>query len=606
MTNLGVSVSAAGTQFAVCARDADQVDLCLFEGDMETRLPMQRQGDAHVAIATVRPGQRYGYRAHGPWAPARGHLFDSTKLLVDPYATLLDQRFQYDPRLALRGVETTTLVPKAVVAKPPEARILQPPLFAPGGLIYELNVRAFTKRHPEIPSQLRGTIGALAHPAIIAHLQKLRVDAVELMPIVAWIDERHLPPLGLRNAWGYNPVVPMAIDPGLAPGGTDELKDTVAALRQAGIGVILDLVLNHTGESDLVGPTLSLRGLDNRCYARGNDGTLINDAGTGNILDGSDSVVRAMILATLRHFTRLGVDGFRFDLAPIIARSPGFDPHAPIFTAIAQDPLLHDRILIAEPWDVGPGGYQLGRFPDGWLEWNDRYRDDVRRFWRGDAGLTGTLATRLTGSSDIFAGERTRGVHFVASHDGFTLADTVSYEKRHNGQNGENNQDGQQENFSWNNGAEGSSENPEVLRRRKADLHALLGTLFASRGTILITAGDEFGHTQKGNNNAYAQDNEITWLDWEKRDTELEAFVGTCAAARAANPTISDTLFLADAEWYDLSDSQMTPEKWQDPALEGFEVHIPTSSNEYLTIRMDRRLRLCTMGRGEKPAPSTA
>ena len=586
--DLGAHVTAAGTQFAVCARDAERVELCLFDGDKETRLAMQRQGDVHVATAASQPGQRYGYRAHGPWAPERRLLFDAAKLLVDPYATVLDRRFQYDPQLAIPGMDTAALVPKAVVAKNQETGIPQPPLFAPGGLIYELNVRGFTKRHPDIPPQLRGTIGALAHPAVIAHLQKLHVSAIELMPIVAWIDERHLPPLGLRNAWGYNPVVPMAIDPGLAPGGPDELKNTIAALRQAGIGVILDLVLNHTGESDLMGPTLSLRGLDNRCYPCGRDGMLINDAGTGNILDGSDAVVRAMILGTLRHFTRLGVDGFRFDLAPVMARSPAFDPHAPIFAAIAQDPLLQDRILIAEPWDVGPGGYQLGRFPHRWLEWNDRYRDDVRRFWRGDQGLTGILATRLTGSSDIFAGETTRSVNFVASHDGFTLADTVCYAQRHNEANGENNRDGQQENFSWNNGVEGPSENPEILRRRQAALRALLATLFASRGTIQLTAGDEFGHTQEGNNNAYAQDNEITWIDWECRDKALEDFVALCATTRATFAPLSDTRFLASAEWYDLGSNKLTVEKWESTQTEGFEVHLPMSADAVLAIRIDR------------------
>jgi len=593
---LGANSTATGTQFAVCARDADQVELCLFDGDRETRMPMLRQSDIHQIVADVQPGQSYGYRAHGPWAPERKLLFDSSKLLVDPYAILLDRRFQYDPRLAMRGMDTASLVPKTIIAHPLEAPIQEPPIFRPGGLIYELNVRGFTKRHPDVPPELRGTIGALAHPAIIAHLQRLRVNAIELMPIVAWIDERHLPSLGLRNAWGYNPVVPMAIDPGLAPGGIKELKDTVAALRQAGVGVILDLVLNHTGESDLAGPTLSLRGLDNRCYAHGADGTLINDAGTGNVLDGSDPVVRTMILDTLRYFAHSGVDGFRFDLAPILARSPGFDPHAPIFAAIAQDPLLKDRIMIAEPWDVGPGGYQLGRFPAGWLEWNDRYRDDVRRFWRGDHGLNGIFATRLTGSSDIFAGEKTRSVNYIASHDGFTFADIVTYAEKHNEENGENNHDGQQLNYSWNNGFEGPSEDSEIVHRRRADQHVLLATLFASRGTIQLTAGDEFGRTQRGNNNAYAQDNEVTWLDWDKRDKDLEDFVEACASFRATHLTLSNPRFLSDAEWYDLNGDRMTPEKWESPETDGFEVHIPSTGNEFLVLRIDRSAMLCTIG----------
>lgn len=595
---LGARPVAGGTQFAVCARDAEKVELCLFTGERETRLAMERQGDIHIAIARVRPGQRYGYRAHGVWAPDRGLMFDSTKLLVDPYATELDRRFQYDIRLGMEGVDTALLVPKAVVPGPVTVSIPQPPLFSPGGLIYELNVRGFTQRHPAIAPQLRGTIRALAHPAVIAHFKKLHVSAIELMPIVAWIDERHLPPLGLRNAWGYNPVVPMAIDPGLAPGGIEELEDTIVDLRRAGIGVILDIVLNHTGESDLAGPTLSLRGLDNRCYARRSDGTLINDAGTGNILDASDPIVRAMMLDTLRHFARLGVDGFRFDLATILARAPGFDPQAPIFAEITNDPLLRDRIMIAEPWDVGPGGYQLGQFPEGWLEWNDRYRDDVRRFWRGDPGALGSLATRMTGSSDIFSGSRSRSVNFIASHDGMTLADTVSYAAKHNEANGENNCDGQDQNFSWNNGTEGASHEPEILGRRQADMRALLATLFASRGTIQLTAGDEFGRSQGGNNNAYAQDNEITWIDWEGRDTALENFVTACAAIRASLPALSDTAFLTSADWYDLDGNLMTPESWENAASQGFEVRIPIDGGEVLSIRIDRRLRQCAVRRG--------
>lgn len=592
---LGARPVAGGTQFAVCARDAEKVELCLFSGERETRLAMERQGDIHLAIAPVRPGQRYGYRAHGVWAPDRGLMFDSSKLLVDPYATELDRRFQYDIRLGMEGVDTALLVPKAIVPGPVTASIPQQPLFSPGGLIYELNVRSFTRCHPQIAVQSRGTIRALAHPAIIAHLKKLRVSAIELMPIVAWIDERHLPPLGLRNGWGYNPVVPMAIDPGLAPGGIAELEDTIVDLRRAGIGVILDLVLNHTGESDLAGPTLSLRGLDNRCYARKADGTLINDAGTGNILDASDPVARAMMLETMRHFARMGVDGFRFDLATILARSPGFDPQAPIFAEIADDPLLQSRIMIAEPWDVGPGGYQLGCFPGNWLEWNDRYRDDVRRFWRGDAGSLGTLATRMMGSSDIFSGKNSRSVNFIASHDGMTLADTVSYAAKHNEQNGENNCDGQDENFSWNNGVEGASRDPEIVSRRQADMRALLATLFASRGTIQLTAGDEFGRSQRGNNNAYAQDNGVTWIDWSQRDAELEDFVAACAAMRAALPAQSG--FLGSAAWYDLAGNPMTPEKWDDPHTGGFEVHIPLQDEEVLSIRVDRKERQCLVRR---------
>ena len=385
-------------------------------------------------------------------------------------------------------------------------------------------MRAFTMLHPEVPKKKRGTIAALAHPAIIKHMRKLGVSAVELMPITAWIDERHLPSLGLTNAWGYNPVGFMALDPRLAPGGLAELRQTVSALHEAGIGVFLDLVFNHTGESDELGPTLSLRGLDNQAYYRhveNNPGRLVNDTGTGNTLACDHPIVQELILDSLRHFVlNAGVDGFRFDLAPVLGRSGGsFDPRAPLLTAMRDDPVLKDRIMIAEPWDIGPDGYQLGNFPENFLEWNDRYRDDVRRFWRGDRGMVGALATRLAGSSDVFRKdgcERTRTVNFIAAHDGMTLADLSRYERKHNEANGEQNRDGHDENLSWNNGVEGESDGREESRQRRArDSRALLSTLFASRGTIMLTAGDEFGRTQNGNNNAYAQDNEVTWLDWQ-------------------------------------------------------------------------------------------
>jgi glycogen operon protein len=497
----------------------------------------------------------------------------------------VDRPFVFDPRLSQPGFDTAALMPKSLVCNPAEVP-LQPPKFRNGGLIYELNVRGFSMRHPQIPPPLRGTIAALAHPAVISHLKKLQVDAVELMPIIAWIDERHLPPLGLHNAWGYNPVVPMALDPRLAPGGIVELRDTVQALHRAGIGVILDLVFNHSGESDALGPTLSMRGLDSRYYARSADGGLLNYTGTGNMLDTSQPLVRNLILDTLRHFVRhCGVDGFRFDLATVLARGPVFDPKAPIFTEIAGDPLLSDRVLIAEPWDIGPGGYQLGHFPANWLEWNDRYRDDVRRFWRGDPGTVGSLATRLMGSSDLFSGKVSRSVNFLASHDGFPLADLVSYRERHNQPNGENNRDGHGENFSWNSGVEGASEDRAVLERRAQAVRAMLGTLFASRGTIMLTAGDEFGRTQRGNNNAYAQDNETTWLDWEKRDQSLEAFVAGLSAFRHSHSGALGPDFLQQADWRDLNDAPMTPANWENSNTDGFSV----TTADGITIRIDRR-----------------
>jgi glycogen operon protein len=412
-----------------------------------------------------------------------------------------------------------------------------------------------------------------------------------MMPITAWIDERHLPPLGLSNSWGYNPVTLMALDPGLCPGGTAELRETVTALRKAGIGTILDLVFNHTGESDVRGGVLSLRGLDNAAYAHAPDGSLINDTGCGNTLDFANSAVRRLTLDALRHFVRhCGVDGFRFDLATIMARGPGYSPKAPIFAELAADPLLADRIMIAEPWDIGPGGYQLGNFPPDWLEWNDRYRDDVRRFWRGD-GTIGALATRLAGSSDLF-GEDCRSVNFLAAHDGFTLADTVAYAERHNHANGEDNRDGQGENFSWNNGAEGPSTDPAVLAARAVDLRALLDTLFASTGTIMLTAGDEFGRSQHGNNNSYAQDNPSTWIDWEHRDRALEHHVAELSCSRTVRRSWL-VAFPQPGIWHKPDRHSISAEDWENALTDGV-TYTPAADKVHGTLRISRSGRLIT------------
>ncbi len=569
---LGAHAHSAGTRFTV--RSASAVTVCLFDAAGERQVAMSVTGDIWSAdVPGVRPGERYGYRTAA----------DPAKLLVDPHAVELDRPFRYDPSLGQAGIDTAALVPRAIVQAPYVAPPPEAPLFDPGGLIYEVNVRGFTMLHPEVPAALRGTIAALAHPAVVAHLRRLNVAAIELMPIVAWIDERHLPPLGLGNAWGYNPVVPMALDPRLAPGGVTELRETVAALREAGIGVILDLVFNHTGESDVHGPTLSLRGFDEALYyAHADDGTLVNDTGTGNTLDCARPEVRALILDSLRHFARAGVDGFRFDLATILARGPGFDRGAPIFAEIAADPLLASRVMIAEPWDIGPGGYRLGEFPHRWLEWNDRYRDDVRRFWRGD-GSAGALASRIAGSDDVFGHAATRTVNFVAAHDGFTLADTVAYAERHNYANGEDNRDGHGDNHSWNNGVEGPTDDPAVLAARDADIRALLALLFASRGTIMLTAGDEFGRSQHGNNNAYPQDNPIGWIDWAGRDRVLEAFVADLAGFRADHGVGGIAPYVAPG-WRTLSGAAMTDADWVD--ADGFELRLPN-----VTLRIDRRHR---------------
>jgi glycogen operon protein len=585
----GATVSRGRTRFAVRSPQAKALWLCLFDGEQEQRITMHRVGDDWLAeLPGDRTGLRYGYRAEGDWAPERGQWFDPAKLLVDPYATELDRRFVQDPQLGIYGRDTAALVPRAIVPSKVPAVRKRKPQFERGGLIYELNVRGFTMLHPQVPEQLRGTVAALAHPAIIAHLKKLHVSAVELMPITAWIDERHLPPLGLSNAWGYNPVALMALDPGLSPGGVAELRETVAALHKAGISVILDLVFNHTGESDVHGGVLSLRGLDNAAYAHAPDGSLINDTGCGNTLDFGNPAVRQLTLDSLRHFVRhCGVDGFRFDLATVMARGPGFDPTAPIFAEIAADPLLADRIMIAEPWDIGPGGYQLGKFPPNWLEWNDRYRDDVRRFWRGD-GTIGELATRLSGSSDVF-GADCRSVNFLAAHDGFTLADTVAYAERHNHANGEDNRDGHGENHSWNCGVEGATTNPAVLAHRQADVRALLSTLFASTGTIMLAAGDEFGRSQGGNNNAYAQDNPVGWVNWTQRDMALEDFVAQLARTRRRR-IIAKSHFPEPGDWQRLEGGELSVEDWENPQTDGF---------VYQTDAPSRKWRLAVSRKGK-------
>jgi glycogen operon protein len=577
----GATVTPDGVHFALWSETATAAWVSIFDASGETevdRIALAR-GPADIfqgMVPGIGAGTRYGFRTDGPYDPAHGNWFDPAKLLMDPHAYAIDRPYHYDSQLAAprdAAIDTAPLMPKAIVADLPQPVPARPPIFTAGGLFYEVSVRAFTMRHPDVPEEQRGTIAALAHPSIIAHLKKIGVTAIELMPITAWIDERHLGPLGLNNGWGYNPVSFMALDPRLAPGGIAELRDTVQVLHDAGIGVILDIVFNHSGESDRLGPTLSLRGIDARAYfrtIRDEPGTLANDSGCGNTINCDHPATRHLLFDTMRHFVQqAGIDGFRFDLAPILGRArDGFEPDAAFFRELKRDPVLADRILIAEPWDIGPGGYQLSNFPDPFLEWNDRYRDEVRGFWRGDPHSIGDLATRLAGSSDIFSrGHANRTVNFVAAHDGFALADVVAYQSRHNEANGEDNRDGHSSELSWNNGIEGPTDDAFILAARRRDIKALLSTLFASRGAILLTAGDEFGRTQRGNNNAYCQDNDLTWLDWARRDTVIEDHVAMLAAIRAAHPTLSDPLLLApaDVDWLRFDGEVFGPEDWHDP-----------------------------------------
>ncbi|TGS71809.1 glycogen debranching protein GlgX [Mesorhizobium sp. M3A.F.Ca.ET.174.01.1.1] len=617
MSNLGATITSEGIRFGVWSSSARRLWVSIFDdiGSREVeRLQLQPQGDGvhTLFVSGLAKGTRYGLRADGDYAPERGLWFDPDKLLADPYALEIDRPYQYHWRLAAKrneGADTAPLMPKTVACALPQPLLPGQPLFQPGGLIYELNVRSFTRLHPDVPQAQRGTIAALAHPAVIEHLKRLGVSAVELMPITASIDERHLPPLGLSNAWGYNPVTFMAIDPRLAPGGLQELRDTVAALREAGVGTILDLVFNHTGESDRLGPTLSLRGLDAEAYFRHQpDGRLVNDTGTGNTVACDHPVVQQMVLDTLRHFVRhAGVDGFRFDLAPVLGRVDGaFDPNAPLLQAIAGDPVLADRVLIAEPWDIGANGYQLGNFRPPYLEWNDRYRDDVRRFWRGDSGAVGALATRLAGSSDVFGKDGqpvSRSINFIAAHDGMTLADIVAYERKHNAANSEQNRDGHNDNLSWNNGVEGETDDTAVAKARFNDQCALLATLFASRGTIMLTAGDEFGRSQKGNNNAYAQDNAVTWLDWAGRDQALEQYTAALSGLRRAFPVLSDTRFLTgkpadgsdipDAVWLTEMGTALGEADWHDPARHRLVMLLDDSGGGRLAVIINGDRRQC-------------
>lgn len=582
---LGVTPDETGANVAVYSAHAEAIELCLFDDDAETariRLPA-RSGDVfHGHVAGLTEGRRYGFRAHGPDAPRDGHRFNPAKLLVDPYALALDRAFALHPSMFAYGEraqdDSAPHVPKAVIARPHPATPARPRRAWRDTIVYELNVKGFTATHPDIPPALRGTFAGLAHEASIAHLQKLGVTTLEIMPCAAWIDERHLPPLGLTNYWGYNPIAMMAPDPRLAPGGWREVREAVATLHAAGLEIIVDIVFNHTGESDALGPTLSLRGLDNAGYYRlaADRAAYVNDAGCGNILAFERANVVRLAMDALRAWaTYGGVDGFRFDLATTLARFPsGFDRNAPFLAALLQDPLLRELKLVAEPWDIGPGGYQLGNFPAPFAEWNDRYRDCARRFWRGDATGVAELATRIAGSQDVFAGRRPScSVNFITAHDGFTLRDLVSYERKHNEANGEDNRDGTNDNLSWNNGVEGESDDADVKAARARDERNLLATLLLSRGTPMLAMGAEAGHTQHGNNNAYAQDNAQGWLDWAKADRSLIDATARLIALRKKHPALRadrfldgaahDATLIADVEWLAADGAAMGEDDWR-------------------------------------------
>jgi glycogen operon protein len=603
---LGACWDGKGVNFALFSAHAEKVELCLFDpsGLKETeRIPLPEQTDEvwHGYLPDGRPNLLYGYRVHGPYEPAAGHRFNPHKLLIDPYARALHGQFRWtDAHFGYRGGpggEDRAPDRRDNARYMPKCRVVETAFTwgddrRPGipwdrTVIYEMHVRGFTIRHPEIPLPLRGTVAALGQPEILRYLKALGITAVELLPVHAFIDDRFLVERGLANYWGYNTLAFFAPEPRyLSQPRLVEFRTMVKRFHDAGIEVILDVVYNHTAESDELGPTLSFRGIDNASYYLldpEDRRRYLNYTGTGNALNLQHPRVLQMVMDNLRYWAvEMRVDGFRFDLATTLGREAhGFDPRGGFFDAVRQDPVLAGIKLIAEPWDLGPGGYQLGRYPPGWAEWNDRYRDTVRRFWRGDHRMLPELAARLTGSSDLFEHNGRRpfsSINFVTCHDGFTLADLVSYERKHNERNGERNADGHEENFSANYGVEGPTGDEGILAIRARQQRNLLATLFLSQGTPMLAAGDELGRTQQGNNNAYCQDNEINWLDWEAIGPSGEGllrFVRRLIALRREHPVLRRPRFLhsreqsafgvRDTEWITPDGEPKTEAQWHDP-----------------------------------------
>ncbi len=565
---LGATWDGEGTNVALFAAGATAVDVCLFDGHgRETRVPLEdpTRHVWHGYLPGVEPGRRYGFRVDGPFHPERGMRWNPSKLLLDPYARAIDGELSDDPAL-LTGTSTrddldsAPYVPRSVVVHGgfPWGEDRRPETAWPDTVIYELHVRGFTMRHPDIPARLRGTYAGLAHPAAVEHLLSLGVTAVELLPVHHFFSEPALVRRGLVNYWGYSSVGYFAPHAAYSSSGSrgqqvHEFKAMVRALHGAGIEVILDVVYNHTAEGDENGPTLAFRGIDNPTYYRlqERDRRHYRDyTGCGNTLDVRDPHVLQLVTDSLRYWAlEMHVDGFRFDLASALARSPQHvDKLSSFLTVIAQDPVLSARKLIAEPWDLGDGGYQVGRFPSLWSEWNGRYRDAVRDFWRGAAHGLAEIGTRFAGSSDLYQGDGRRpsaSINYVTSHDGFPLADLVAYQHKHNEDNGEDNRDGTDDNRSWNCGVEGPSTDTGVLALRRRQVRNMLATLLLSCGVPMLLAGDEMGRTQRGNNNAYCQDNELSWLSWDlcADDEALLDFVRRLIALRRSSPVLRQRSF---------------------------------------------------------------
>ena len=576
---LGARFDGVGTNFAVFSAHAERIELCLFDpsGRREIgryTLPECTDEIWHGYLPRVLPGQLYGYRAHGPYAPEQGHRFNAHKLLLDPYARRIAGHLHWSdvlhgyrvasPRadLSFDRRDSAMAMPKAVVVDElpwNEDRLQRPRTPWGRTVIYEAHVKGLTRNMEHVRPNERGTFLALSDPHLIDHLLRLGITAVELLPIHAFVQDRRLVELKLRNYWGYNTLAFFAPEPGyLAEGELGEIRTAVQALHAAGIEVILDVVYNHTAEGSELGTTLCFRGLDNASYYRllpDNPRHCINDTGTGNTLNTAHPRVLQMVMDSLRYWaSTFGIDGFRFDLGVSLGREAhGFDPCSGLFDAIRQDPVLNRVKLISEPWDVGPGGYQLGNHPPGFAEWNGRFRDDVRRFWRGDPGLRGALAGRLQASAELFNHQHRRpwaSVNYVTAHDGFTLEDLVSYNHKHNEANGEDNRDGADDNYSYNHGVEGPSDDPVIRAARDRTKQALLATLLCAHGTPMLLGGDEFGRSQRGNNNAYCQDNEISWFDWDLARSPageaLTAYVARLVRLRHEHPSLRAEHFMHD------------------------------------------------------------
>ncbi|HLO78365.1 MAG TPA: glycogen debranching protein GlgX [Magnetospirillum sp.] len=599
---LGATWDGHGVNFALFSAHAEKVELCLFDqrGREVERIALPEYTDEvwHGYLPDARPGLLYGYRVHGPYDPLHGHRFNPHKLLIDPYAKALSGTILWSDThfgFKLGSPKQDLVMDKRDNARfQAKCRVVdtaftwgddrRPNVPWSDTIVYETHVRGFTMRHPEVPPQFRGTFLGLGQPAVIDHLVKLGITSVELLPVQAYVDERHLTEKGLRNYWGYNPIAYFAPDSryyGANPHG--DFKTMVQRLHEAGIEVILDVVYNHTAEGNQLGPTLSFKGIDNASYYRlvpGSERWYENYSGCGNTLKLSHPRVLQMVTDSLRFWVEdMHVDGFRFDLAASLAREKsGFDGGSGFLDAVRQDPVLSRVKLIAEPWDIGGDGYRLGGFPPGWSEWNGHYRDTVRRFWRGDGGLIGDVASRLTGSSDMFGWGGRRpwaSMNFVTCHDGFTLADLVSYNGKHNEANGEGNRDGTDANYSWNCGHEGATKDKRIHGLRRQQMRNLLATLFLSQGVPMLLAGDEFARSQGGNNNAYCQDNDVGWIDWNNIDTDTLEFVRALIRLRRDHPVFRRPRFfdgrrvpgstLKDITWVTPEGREMTNSDWTLP-----------------------------------------